>query len=93
MILLWPNRSMKKFVSISKTLAASIDNVPFTTHGIKTNEKSLFFNPADGTEISSIIKSLKNHKSPGLDGLTAEILKVSHCRNPRVALDPVCSTN
>ena len=33
----------EKFVSISKTLAASIDNVPFTTHGIKTNEKSLFF--------------------------------------------------
>ena len=33
----------EKFVSISKTLAASIDNVPFTTHGVKTNEKSLFF--------------------------------------------------
>ena len=34
----------EKFVSISKTLAvSSIDNVPFTTHGIKTNEKSLFF--------------------------------------------------
>ena len=33
----------EKFVSISKTLAASIDNVPFTTHGIKVNEKSLFF--------------------------------------------------
>ena len=66
------------FVSISKTLAASIDNVPFTTHGMKTNEKSLFFYPADGTEISRIIKNLKNHKSPGLDGLTAEILKVSH---------------
>ena len=68
----------EKFVSISKTLAASIDNVPFTTHGIKTNEKTLFFYPADGTEISRIIKNLKNHKSPGLDGLTAEILKVSH---------------
>ena len=37
-----------------------------------------FFYPADGTEISRIIKNLKNHKSPGLDGLTAEILKVSH---------------
>ena len=67
----------EKFVSISESLAASIDNVPFTTHGIKTNEKSLFF-PADGTEISRIIKNPKNHKSPGLDGLTAEILKVSH---------------
>ena len=33
----------EKFVSISKTLAASIDNVPFTTYGIKTNEESLFF--------------------------------------------------
>ena len=68
----------EKFVSISKTLAASIDNVPFTTHGIKTNEKSLFFYPDDGTEISTIVKNLENHKSPGLDGLTAEILKVSH---------------
>ena len=28
----------EKFVSISKTLATSIDNVPFTTHGKKTNE-------------------------------------------------------
>ena len=68
----------KNFVSISKILAASIDNIPFTTHGIKTNEKSLFFYPADGTEISRIITNLKNHKSPGLDGLTAEILKKSH---------------
>ena len=68
----------EKFVSISKTLAASIDNVPFTTHGIKTNEKSLFFYPADGTEISRIVKNVKNHKSLGLDGLPAEILKVSH---------------
>ena len=33
----------EKFVSISKTLAASIDNVPFTTHGITTNKKSPFF--------------------------------------------------
>ena len=32
----------EKFVSISKTLVASIDDVPFTTHGIKTNEKSFF---------------------------------------------------
>ena len=40
--------------------------------------KNHFFYPADGTEISRIIKILRNLKSPGLDGLTAEILNVSH---------------
>ena len=32
----------EKFVPISKTLAAPIENVPFTTDGIEVNEKSLF---------------------------------------------------
>ena len=32
----------EKFVSISKTLAASIDKVPFTTHGIKLMKNHYF---------------------------------------------------
>ena len=67
----------QKFVSMSKTLAASIPTVPFTTEGLANNEKSLFFYPTEILEISKVVWNLKNHKSAGLDGLTAEILKVS----------------
>ena len=66
-----------KFVYIRKTLTASIEKVAFTTDDIEINEKSLFFYPADCTEVSRIFKSLKNQKTPGLDRLTAEILKVN----------------
>ena len=37
-------------------------------------EKSLFFYPTDALEISKIVQNLKNHKAPGLDGLTAKFL-------------------
>ena len=67
----------EKIEHVSKTLAASIENVPVTTDGIEVNENSLIFNPADWIELSGIVKNLKNHKSPGLDELTAKILKVS----------------
>ena len=39
--------------------------------------RNLFFYPTDFLEISKIVQNLKNHKAAGLDGLTAEILKVS----------------
>ena len=37
----------EKFDSISKTLAASILSVPFTTEWLAYNEKSFFFYPTD----------------------------------------------
>ena len=67
----------EKFVSISKTLTASILTVPFTTEGLTNNEQSLFFFPTDSLEICKIVRNLKNNKAAGLDGLTAEMLKVS----------------
>ena len=72
----------EKFVLISKTLVASIPTVPFTTEEVCNNEMSLFFYPTDYLEISKIVRNLKNHKAARLDGLTAEILKVS--------LDVIC---
>ena len=39
--------------------------------------KTTIFYPADCTEVSSVIKFPKNHKPPGIDGLTAEILNLS----------------
>ena len=62
--------------SIGKTIAALVENVPFTTDGIEANEKSLFF-------IQLIAQNFRDPKniwrlySPGLDGLTAEIILVS----------------
>ena len=67
----------EKFVSVSKTLAASIPTVPFTTEGLTNNGKSLFFYPTDSLEISKNVANLRNHKAAVLDGLTAEISKVS----------------
>ena len=72
----------EKFVSMSNSLAASNSNVPFTTDGLHSCEKSFFFYPTDYIEVSRIVLNLKNHKAAGLDGLTAEILKVS--------LDVIC---
>mgnify|MGYP000940316211 CR=1 FL=1 len=62
---------------MSKTLAASILTGQFITGGLANNEDALFFYPTDILEISKVVWNLKNHKSAGLDGLTAEILKVS----------------
>ena len=66
-----------KFVSISETFAASNENVPVTADGIEKKLKISILYPADCAAISRIINILKNHKSPGIDGSTAEILKVS----------------
>ena len=54
----------QRFVSMSKTLAASIPTVPFTTECLANNEKSLFFYPTDILKVSKIVRNLKNHKSP-----------------------------
>ena len=67
----------EKIVPISKTLVASIPIVPFTTEGLGRNEKSLFCYSNDSSEISKNAQNLKNHKAAGLDGLTAEISKIS----------------
>ena len=67
----------QKFVSMSKTLAASIPTVPFTTECLPNRIKSLIFYPTDFLEISKVVWNLTNHKSAGLGGQTAEILNVS----------------
>ena len=67
----------EKFVSISKTLAASISTVPFATEAFAKVEKSLFCYPTDSLEISKTVQNLENHKATVLDGLNAKILKVS----------------
>ena len=67
----------EKFVSISKTSA-------YRNEGLFKHEKSLFFYPTDSLEISKIVRNPRNHKAAGLDGLTAEILKVS--------LDVICDS-
>ena len=60
----------------------SIPIVPFTTDVLTDKEKSLFFYPTNSRENKKVMRKLKNHEAAGLDGLTAEILKVS--------LDVVC---
>ena len=72
----------ERFDSITKILAASIPTVPFTTEELGNSKKSLFFYPTDSLEISKFVRNLKNQKAAELDGLTAEILKVS--------LDVIC---
>ena len=71
------NLFSEKLVSISKTSATSIPTVPFTTEGLCNDEKYIFFYLTDSLEISKIVRNLKNHKAAGLDGVTAEVLKVS----------------
>ena len=59
MILPYHSLFNEKFVSISKTLAASIPTVPFTTEGLASSEKSLFFYPTDSLEISKMYGTLR----------------------------------
>ena len=68
-----PDLFNEKFVSMSKTLAASI---PFTTEGLANDKKSLFFYQTDSLEISDFAGNLKNHEAAGIDRLTAEAIKV-----------------
>lgn len=39
------------------------------------NKKSIFFSPTCCTEVSEVINSLNSNKSPGIDGVSADILK------------------
>ena len=66
----------QKLASRIKISVASNATVPFTTDDLANNEKSLFFYPTDSLN-SKTVRNLKNHKSAGLDGLTAENIKVS----------------
>ena len=78
MTLIWPNHSIENlFLSVRPSLFHLKMALSRPTDAIGNNEKSILFYPADCTEISMIIKDLKNHKSPGLAGLTAQRLKVS----------------
>ena len=72
--------AVSKFISMSKTLAASIPTVPFTTEGLANNEKSLCFYPTHFLEVSKIVRNLKNHNLARLDGLTAKLQMLSLLR-------------
>ena len=89
MTLIWPNHSVENlFLSVRPSLFQLKIALSRPTDAIEANEISLLFNPADCTEISMNIKDLKNHKSPGLDGLTAQILKESplKCNSSKIIL-------
>ena len=70
------SQSVKQFCPFSQI-------VSFFTHGSRwllqmcfTGAFTVFYS-AHCTDFSEIIENLKNHKSPGLDEMRAEILKVS----------------
>ena len=66
-----------KFVSMSKTFAASVPTVPCSTEGLAISEMSICFHSTDSLEVSKIVRNLENHKAARLDGLTAESSKFS----------------
>ena len=54
---------METFVSISKTIAASIKNLPFTTDGNEGNRKSLFSIQLIAQKMLGLLKISKSMKN------------------------------
>lgn len=84
-----PSKSLNKvnsfFSSIGKKLAevtlnrlaVSEAELARTNQGKNSPLSSFFLRPTDIHEIASLIKQLKTGSSPGLDGITADILKMA----------------
>ena len=67
------------FVNVGTTLSNSVPstNQDHTDYMPPPNANSMFLYPTDNNEVISIINSLKR-KSPGYDGVTTEIVQLSH---------------
>lgn len=65
------------FADIGTKMLNNIQPVDFTNN-IPNNPNSMFLNPVDNNDIVKHIHSLKNTSSPGVDGITAKILKLVH---------------
>lgn len=63
------------FTNVGPNLRAQIVKPETAPPKRVINEHSLFLSPTNEKEILNIISSLKNHKSPGVDNITAETLK------------------
>ena len=65
------------FTNVGKDLANNINKCKHTKYDTteKRISQSMFLEPASEQEVGKIIMELKNGKSPGHDGITAEILK------------------
>lgn len=63
------------FTGIGEKLASKINKNKIPKVKRKSYHKTMFIVPADKNEVIREIKTLKNKKASGLDGLTAEILK------------------
>lgn len=67
------------YINIGQNMAAKIDNAPHNfCNKIPKVKNSIFLNPVDRNEIITHISSLKNNTSPGLDGITTEVIKSCH---------------
>lgn len=62
------------FTNVGKNLAMKIKKPKSTPHR-QSSTYSFFLTPTNEKEVEETIKSLKNNKAPGSDGIKAEILK------------------
>ena len=65
------------FVNIGMKMASKI-NSPKYNFKIKNNNASIFLTPVTEQEIIQQISSLKNDSAPGLDGISAKLIKLVH---------------
>lgn len=71
------NAFNQHYTQVGKIMADKICKPSISV--IKRNivDSTIFLNPTDTTEVAGYINELNNHKSPGMDAITAEILKLA----------------
>lgn len=64
------------FASIGHTLASKIKQTPGIKYKEEEVEQSITLKKTDLTEVKEIIKDLKNHSAPGIDGITKKDIEI-----------------
>lgn len=72
------NEFNRYYGNVGRNLANKITK-PSTLPLRHINQNTMFMEPTNKHEVEAIIKTIKNNKTPGLDGLRAETLKCISC--------------
>ena len=68
------------YVNVAANLLRDLEpiNAGLCKEALNDNAFSMFLKPTNPAEVSKIISGLRNNKTPGFDGITAEVLKLSN---------------
>lgn len=71
------NHCNSYFINVGLNMVKDIDVTPFR-ETIAINPNTMFLNPVTENELIEHISTLKNNCSPGIDGITVDLIKKTH---------------